>query len=114
MTYDDAGDLRDRITFQRFIGERDALGDLLYHRDECWEDVVTVWGQLKEIGSGEFYKAEQNVSYITHTVKIRRRFGVTSDMRIKCGSQVFRIESPAIDLTGERKWLQLKVRELVK
>lgn len=113
MAIDDAGELNRRITFQRFNGNRDALGDPLYHRDEYWEDVTTVWGSVKAISSGEFYRAGQSQGYITHTVKIRYRTDIQAEMRVKCGGQVFRIESPPIDLTGMRKWMQLKVRELV-
>lgn len=112
MATDDAGELRNLITFQRFKGNRDALGDPLYHRDEYWEDVMTIHGGLKDLSSGEFYRAAQGESYITHTIKIRYRTDVRSDMRVRCGAKIFRIESPPIDLTGMRQWMQLKVREL--
>ena len=113
MAYDDAGELRDRVTFQRFKGNRDALGDPLYHRDEYWEDAFRTWANVRAISSGEYYKAEQSESYITHTIKIRYRTDVQAEMRVLLGSRTFRIESPPIDLTGGRQWMQLKVRELV-
>jgi len=113
MPNDDAGELRNLLTFQRFTGNRDALGDPLYHRDEQWETVMTIHGGLRDLSSGEFYRAAQSESYITHTIKIRYRADVRSDMRVKLGTRVFRIEAPPIDLTGTRQWMQLKVRELV-
>lgn len=111
---DDAGELDSRITFQRFNGSRDALGDLHYHDDKDWTDAFTVWGKIRSVGAGEFYKAEQSDSYITHNIKIRHRGGVLAEMRIKCGSRIFRIKSPPIDLKGRRQWLMLKAEELVE
>lgn len=113
MPTDDAGELRDRVTFQRFNGNQDALGDPLYHRDAYWIDAFTVWGNLRTIGAGEFYRAEQSESYVTHNIKIRYRTDVRADMRILIGSRRFRIQAPPIDLTGTRQWMQIKVQELV-
>ncbi len=37
--YDDAGELNRKVTFQRFIGEGDIVGDYQYLDDSNWEDV---------------------------------------------------------------------------
>lgn len=115
MAYqDDAGELRHRITFQRFNSRRDALGTPQYHKDENWTDVATVWAKVQEITSGEFYRAEQSDSYITHNIKIRYRTDLAAEMRVRWGARVFRIVSPPIDLTGSSQWMQIKAQELVE
>ena len=111
--FDDAAELNRRITFQRFTGLRDGLGDPHYLDDERWADAFTVWGSVRSIGAGEFYRAEQSVSYVTHNVKIRYREDILAEMRIRCGEKRYRIKSPPIDLGGRRQWLLLKVEELV-
>lgn len=113
MPNDDAGELRDRVTFQSFNGNHDSFGDPLYHRDEYWDDAFTVWGSLRTISAGEFYRAEQSESYVTHNIKIRYRTDVRADMRVVIGDRRFRIQAPPIDLTGTRQWMQIKVQELV-
>ncbi len=111
---DDAGELRDRVTFQRFIGERDALGDLQYRDDSNWEDAFTVWARVQTISAGEFYRAEQSQSEVTHNIKIRYREDVLAEMRVRCRDRVYRIMAPPIDLQGGRQWMLIKVMELVK
>ena len=112
--FDDAADLSARITFQRFTGLRDALGDLHYLDDSCWADCVTCWACVRTISAGEFYRAEQSTSYVTHNIKIRYREGILAEMRIRRGRKRYRIKSPPIDLGGHRKWLLRKVEELVQ
>ena len=110
--FDDAGQLDRRITFQRFIGERDALGDLHYLDDARWTDAFTVWAQVRSIGAGEFYRAEQSESFVTHNIKLRYREGILAEMRIRCGEKRYRIKSPPIDPEGKRQWLLFKAEEL--
>ena len=110
---DDAGELDKHITFQRFTGERDAVGDLHYFDDSCWTDALKVWASIRTIGAGEFYKVGQSESFITHNIKIRYRSGILAEMRIKYKSRIFKILAPPIDLKGGGQWLLLKVQELV-
>ena len=112
--FDDSSELDKRVTFQRFVGQRDALGDLHYLDDENWEDAVTVWAQVRTIGSREFMAAGQETSEVTHNIKIRRRswdYNVVT-MRAKCGEQIFRLLSPPLDLSGKKRHQLIKAAEI--
>lgn len=112
--YDDAAELRKRVTFQRFTGEADIVGDYHYLDDECWEDVLTVWAQVRTIGSREFYAAGQEQHEVTHNIKLRYRSWDYNAvcMRAKCGERIFRLLSPPLDLDGDRRYQQLKAAEV--
>lgn len=110
--YDDAAELNRRVTFQRFTGDRDIVGDYQYQADENWEDVFTVWGSVRTISSREYYAAGQSVGEITHNVRIRKRDGVLPEMRILCQGVRYRPMSPPIEV-GDRRYLVIKVAEVV-
>ena len=49
--FDDSSVLDKRVTFQKFVGEADIVGDFQYQDDANWEDVVTVWAEIRTISS---------------------------------------------------------------
>lgn len=112
--YDDAAELDKRVTFQRFVGEADIVGDFHYLDDANWEDVLTVWAQVRTIGSREFYAAGQEQNEVTHNIKLRYRSWDYNAvfMRAKCGGKIFRLLSPPLDLDGDRRYQQLKAAEV--
>lgn len=112
--FDDSSALDKRVTFQRYVGEADLVGDYQFFDDANWEDVLTVWAQLRSIGSREFLAAGQEQSEVTHNVKIRARswdYNVVW-MRLKCGSRIFRLLSPPLDLAGTKRYQLIKAAEL--
>lgn len=109
----DAGKLRHRITFQRFDGQRDEYGDPLKSEDEHWNDVASMWAEVKPMSGREFYAAEQSQSEVTHKVSCRYRAGLTTAMRIKYGSRLFEIIS-IIDWEERHESLLIMCKELVK
>jgi SPP1 family predicted phage head-tail adaptor len=112
--FDDSSVLDKRVTFQRFVGEVDIVGDYQYLQDESWEDAVTVWAQVRTIGSREFMAAGQEQSEVTHNIKIRFRswdYNVVC-MRAKCGGKIFRLLSPPLDLSGGKRYQLLKAAEV--
>ena len=112
--YDDAAELNKRVTFQRFVGDADLVGDYHYFDDANWEDVFTAWAQVRTISSREFYAAGQEQDEVTHNIKLRYRVWTHNAvcMRAKCGSQIFRLVSPPLDLDGDRRYQQIKAAEL--
>lgn len=112
--YDDAGEMNRRITFQRFIGERDLIGDSPYLDDDCWEDVLTVWGSIRSVSGREFYAAGQELGETTHNIKIRWRTWERNPaiMRVLILGRRYRILSPPIDLDGEKHYQQFKLAEV--
>ena len=112
--YDDAGDLNRRITFQKFVGDRDIVGDFQYLEDSNWEDVVTVWGASRDLSSREFYAAGQETGEVTHTLKIRKRTWDSdpSAMRALILGKRYRILSPPIDIADGRVYQIFKAAEI--
>lgn len=112
--FDDAAELSSRVTFQHFVGEADIVGDYHYLDDASWEDVITVWAQVRTIGSREFYAAGQEQNEVTHNIKIRhRRWSYDAVcMRAVCGGRIFRLLSPPLDLDGEKRYQQIKAAEV--
>ncbi len=112
--YDDAAELNRRVTFQRFVGEADIVGDYQYLDDDNWEDVLTVWAQVRTIGSREFMAAGQEQNEVTHNIKLRYRlWGYDAvSLRATCGDRVFRLLSPPLDLDGDRRYQLIKAAEV--
>ena len=112
--FDDAGALDRRVTFQRFTGEADIVGDYQYLDDANWTDVTTVWAQVRTISGREFMAAGQEQNEVTHNIKIRYRswdYNVVW-MRLKCGTRIFRLLSPPLDLSGGKRFQLIKATEV--
>ena len=106
-----AGRLRHRITIQRMVKERDALGGVA----ESWCDMVIVSAEIRMINAQERFVggADQQVATVTHRVKIRYRSDVTPLNRIVHGDRLLDIES-AVDPDGRRRELIMMCREVVQ
>lgn len=112
--FDDSSVLDKRVTFQKFVGETDIVGDFQYQDDANWEDVVTVWAEIRTISSRDFMAAGQETTEVTHNIKIRRRswdYNVVT-MRAKCKGKIFRLLSPPLDLTGRKRHQLIKAAEV--
>ena len=114
MAHDDAGELNRRITFQRFIGEADLVGDFLYLEDANWEDLITVWGGVKSISSREFMTAGIEQMEVTHNLKVRRREWPEDvrTLRAVILGRRYRLLSPPIDVGHERRFQLIKAAEV--
>lgn len=112
--YDDAGELNRKVTFQRFIGEGDIVGDYQYLDDSNWEDVLTVWANVRTISSRQFMAAGQEQSEVTHDIKIRWRswdYNVVCMRAVMLGKK-YRLLSPPLDLQGGKKYQLIKAAEV--
>ena len=103
--FDVAAALDKRVTFQRFVGEADIVGDYQYLDDANWEDAFTVWAQVRTVGSREFYAAGQEQNEVSHNIKRRRREWDYNAvfMRAKCRGKIYRLLSPPLDLDDARR-----------
>ena len=113
--YDDAGELNRRVTFQRFIGEADIVGDFPYLNDDNWADVVTVWAQVKTISSREFMTAGQEQDEVTHNIKVRYRnweSDVTCMRAVTSLGKRYKLLSPPLDLYGGKQYQIIKAAEV--
>lgn len=112
--FDDAGELNRRITFQRFIGEGDLVGDYAYLDDANWEDEFTTWAELRTIGGREFYAAGQEQGETTHNIKVRWRAWPWNviGMRAMIEGRRFRLLSPPMDLDIHHRYQHIKAAEV--
>ena len=112
--YDDAGELNRKVTFQRFTGESDIVGDFQYLDDSNWTDVIAVWAQVKTISSREFMAAGQEQNEVTHNIKVRWRSwdsDVTCMRAVMLGKR-YKLLSPPLDLYGEKQYQIIKAAEV--
>ena len=114
MAHDDAAELNRRITFQRFVGEADLVGDYRYLDDDDWEDVFTVWGGSKSISSREFMTAGIDQMEVTHNLKVRRREWPEDvrTLRAVILGRRYRLLSPPIDVGDEKRYQLIKAAEV--
>ena len=112
--YDDAGELNRKVTFQRFIGEGDIVGDYQYLDDSNWEDVATLWASVRTISSRQFMAAGQDQNEVTHDIKIRWRswdYNVVCMRAVMLGKK-YRLLSPPLDLQGGKQYQLIKAAEV--
>lgn len=111
---DDVGSLDKRVTFQRFVGDGDLVGDYHYLDDKEWKDVTTIWAEIRTISSREFMSAGQERFEVSHNIKVRYRQWEHNpvQLRAKCGSRVFRLLSPPLDLRDGKRYQLIKAAEV--
>ena len=104
-----AGLLRERVTIQEQVISRDEYGAEII----TWGDVATVWASvLPTTGQERFVAAaQQQLATMSHEVRIRKREGLTREMRLLWLGRELDIENIA-DPTGRRAELVLRCREV--
>lgn len=105
----EAGKLNKRITIQKQVPKTTASNQKV----SDWEDVCTVWAQVKctssqAVGDDGIIQHEA-----TYKFYIRRRKGITAQMRIMWDDRIFNLVGPPIDWSEERTGLTLVAKELV-
>lgn len=82
------GKMRQRITFERPVEEKDILGGF---KGE-WVPVATVWAQISPISGKEYFSQMREIT-VSHRIYCRYRRGITPRMQIKFKERTFRIIS---------------------
>ena len=108
----DPGKMRHRVIFQSFTGAVDSFGDPQQNDDSQWEAVAILWAAIDPVSGKEFYAAQQSQSEVTHKVRCRYWPGLTTAMRIKYGSRLFKIIS-ILDWEERHESLLIMCKELV-
>ena len=101
--YVHAQKLNRRVTFQRLVGGADSWGQ----PNTQWVDAFKLWAHVKSItGAGfvgqEFVAGEIEVSRATASVRVRKRPGITPDMRCLIGGVVHEIRVVLPDEQDQR------------
>ncbi len=104
-----AGNYRHKITFLQNKGGKDAYGEPI---DDC-KEFATVWAAADPLLGNEFFSSLTTESKVE--IKFNSRYipGVTNDMRIQYGSEVYEILS-AIDVKSLRKELLCYCRKVTE
>lgn len=103
----DIGRLRHRVTIQNFTPTKLPSGQ----EKETWQDVVTVWAEVKGISGREMVSSGSVLAEATIRVWIRHRNDVTAASRLICrkgpfAGQVLSISAPPI---SDAKGRQLEI-----
>lgn len=83
------GRLSQRVTIKRRAVGRDAIGQPV----ETWEDVATVWANIRHLSGAESIKADQDVSVVRASIRIRYRAGLDAGMRVHHGATVYEVKA---------------------
>jgi len=103
-----AGKLRQRINIQTNTPTKDADGVLT----DVWATTYTVWGSIEPLAGREWFAAKQFNAEVNTKIRIRYLAGITAEMRITYGTQVFKIDAPPIDFENRHKDLELLCSEV--
>lgn len=104
-----AGQLNQRITIQREVKRTTASNQQIGE----WVDVCTIWAQVKCSDSGILDGNGFVQHEATYKFFIRRREGITAQMRVKWKGRIFYLVGPPIDWANERTGLTLVTKELI-
>ena len=84
-----AGKLRHQVVIQAQDTTQDSYGDAV----RSWEDVATVWAEVRPLSGRELWAAQQTQATTTHQVVLRYLDGVTSSCRVKYGTRLLGIDA---------------------
>lgn len=95
--------LKDRVTIQRPVVSQDALGGTTV----VWSDIVTVWAQVAPATGREKEIAARIRGVQTTIIKIRHIPGISEDMRVVHGSDIYNIHTIERSILRRAVWLKL-------
>jgi SPP1 family predicted phage head-tail adaptor len=98
----DPGNLNRRVTIQRPDTGVDALGQPV----GTWSDVAQVWASIINKSGLQALRADQPVSIVQSSIRIRYRADLTAAMRVMHGATVYEIVAVLPEEAG-RQWTDL-------
>ncbi len=102
------GRLRHRITIQELTETKDPLSGELTND---WQDVCTVWAEIKALRGREYFAAQQTIAESSHEITIRYRRGIKPTMRAVHDDRIFDIQA-VLDKDGKMRYLSLVCKEV--
>ena len=82
-----AGKLNKRVTIQSAVEAIDDYGEA----KKVWSDVATVWAHVKNVNGREFIKSNVALSEVSTSIRIRKRKGLDSSMRVIFNDEKYQI-----------------------
>lgn len=100
------GDLRHRITIQKYVATRDSFGGEI----QTWQDVAKVWASIEPISGKEYFSSQQVNAEVNTRITIRHLEVITPKMRVVFKDRSFDILS-VINIKEKKKELHLMCKE---
>lgn len=100
--------LTKRIKLQQLGANKNEYGEV----EEDWQDVATVWAEIRPVTGRSFFEAQQINSEISHQVIIRYRPGIKPSMRVLYGMRVFDVLY-VMNFNESNESIQLMCKELL-
>lgn len=88
------GNLRHRITIQRYVVEVDELGQ---ETEGEWQDFKKLWADIKTMQGREYFAAAATQAENTSRFIVRYTPDITHDMRVKYDGRIYDIVQPPIN-----------------
>ena len=82
-----AGKLNKRVTIQGHTETIDEYG----YAVKNWADLATVWAHVKNVNGKEFIKSNVELSEVSTSIRIRKRKGLDSSMRVIFNDNILQI-----------------------
>jgi len=102
------GDLRHRITFQKFVTTVNPNG----FEVQTWEDITIVWAKASNLHGREFYAAAAVQAENTVEFTVRYLTGIDTSMRILFNGKQYNIT--AIDnIKYKNRYVEIKAQEVM-
>ena len=105
-THSDVGRLRQRIELQEYVTTSDGQGGTT----ATWQELDTVWADIKPVGGSERYEIESLKGNITHTVRLRHYSGITNENRFIFNGKAYYIKYP-LNKGYDNAYMELAVTE---
>lgn len=101
------GKLRHRITLQKQINAQNDYGAFVTQ----WQDIATVWAEIKPLSGREYFSAQQVQSEVTTQIWLRYRNDIEPTMRVTHNGKHYDIIS-VLNHQGRNKALQLMCKDV--
>lgn len=82
-----AGKLNKRVKIQAHTETIDEYG----YAEKKWTDLATVWAHVKNVNGKEFIKSNVELSEVSTSIRIRKRKGLDSSMRVIFNDNILQI-----------------------
>jgi SPP1 family predicted phage head-tail adaptor len=91
----DAGQLRHRVTIEDLSVTQDNIGIIT----ESWQEVATVWAEIRPMSGREFIAANAIQAGVTTKITIRHMDGINAKMRVRHKDTLYNIKAVLPDIT---------------
>lgn len=103
------GEYNTRITFLQKGSGRDEYGDPI----DSWTPFKSAWAKKFDLMGTDFYASQTSDAKVEVKFNCRFTKGITKEMRVQCGSEIYDIAGVPIDIDNKHKELLIYCR-LVK